>query len=346
VYDGGFSAATADGRFSAKLNGLAQVRYTLLVPEEGESSQTFDVQQARLSLSGTLFDPRITYFFQMRAGTTSNETKFTMLDWWGKYSVAPELAAMFGRFVLPYSRQFQAGPARQLFPETSVADQTFALGRSTGTRAGGQYGRFSYDVAAVNTIRWPGASGERNFDGPIAGVGRIAYDILASYGSVETSPTPPADPQLTAGLAAAYNPVEDASATSNVLPGDSTMNVTADLGWRWQRATAQAALYFRRNDVAARGMPDLDDWGWYVQAGYFLVPSRWELAARVSGVDFQAQNNPDTPGGQTDYSAGLNYYLYGNNVKVQADYTLIDTSPFSGDDRMNNRMRLQVQLLF
>lgn len=346
TYDGGFVASTDDGVYSIKLNGLAQMRYTLLVPEQGESSNSFDVAQARLSLGGTLFDPRLSYFFQMQASTLGNENRFTMLDWWGKWTVAPELGVTAGRFVLPYSRQFQVGPARTLLVDRSIADAVFSLGRSVGARAGGQHGRLSYDLAAVNSIRGAGAGGQRNFGGEIAGVGRVGFDILAPYGNVETSPVPPVDPQLSTGLAVGYNPVDEASSAANVMPGDRTVNVTADLGWRWQRATAQAAFYYRQNQVERGGLPDVNDWGWYVQGGFYVVPSRWELAARVAGVDFETQNNPDTAGGQTEYSLGLNYYLYGHNVKVQSDYSLVDTDPFTGESRLDSRVRVQLQLLF
>jgi hypothetical protein len=77
------------------------------------------------------------------------------------------------------------------------------------------------------------------------------------------------------------------------------------------------------------------------------VPEHWELAARISGVDFQEANNPATFYKKTtEYMLGLNYYLYGHSLKVQLDYSFLDQDPFAGSNRSNNRVRLQTQFLF
>ncbi|MCK5270139.1 MAG: hypothetical protein KAJ46_05110, partial [Sedimentisphaerales bacterium] len=50
---------------------------------------------------------------------------------------------------------------------------------------------------------------------------------------------------------------------------------------------------------------ELDNYGWYAQAGYFIVPEKFELVSRVSGVHVDSTND------MYEYAAGWNYYISG-----------------------------------
>ena len=106
----------------------------------------------------------------------------------------------------------------------------------------------------------------------------------------------------------------------------------------------QAAGYYRRNEFERLSQIG-HDWGYYGQPGYYLT-ERLELAGRVSGVDFQFANNPRTRGDVREYTTGINYYLYGHNVKLQIDYSFLDGDPFVGKSTSDNRFRVQTQVLF
>jgi hypothetical protein len=217
------------------------------------------------------------------------------------------LTVQAGRFILPYSRQFYTHPGNLLFGDLSEADYAFNLQRAVGVHAGGKWGRLSYDVAAINSIRALDAGGQQNVGDEIASLGRLEFDILGPYGYLDSSPTPVSAPQLSVGLAAAFNPIDEASVFQNVLPEDRTTNVTLDTGFHWDRWTLQAAGYYRRNNLKAANRPDSDDWGYYGQVGYYLVPGRWEIAGRISGVDFDQFNNPeDVFSNTTEYNIGFN----------------------------------------
>lgn len=345
-YDGGFSVRSADDRFSLKVNGLAQVRYTLFAPEEGDTNHNFDVALGRLAFSGNVFDPNLTYFMQLHGSTFGNRNGISLLDWWMQYRLLPELSMQAGRFVLPYSRQFYTHPGNLLFPDLSEADLAFDLPRGIGVHTAGAFGRLSLHGAVLNSVRALDGAGQQNLNDKIGVLGRVELAILDPYGYLESSPKPVSAPQFSLGVAAAFNPIDEPSALQNVLPGDQTINVTVDAGFRWQYLTLQAAGYYRRNDLNGSGRPQSHDWGYYGQIGLYLVPERWELAARVSGVDFDKPNAPGTLGDTTAYSLGLNYYLYGHNAKLQADYSFLAQDPFVGPHRSDNRVRLQTQVLF
>jgi hypothetical protein len=346
IYDGGFFVRSKDNSFSLKLNGFGQFRYTFFSPEKGKSNNNFDLALGRLAFSGSAFDPKFTYFMQFEGSTFGNNNNVTMLDWWGKYTFSPELYVQTGRSLIWYSRQFITHPGNLLFPDLSEAEFAFSHFRAIGAGIGGKVlERLSYTAQVANSIRALDAGGQENFGREMATVGRLEFDVLDPYGYIESVPTPVSAPQLSIGVAGSYNPVDSASAFQNVLPGDRTMNGLIDGGFRWHELTLQAAGYFRHNN--RRRVSSSDDWGYYGQAGYYLVPEHWELTARISGVDFQEANNPDTFYKKTTaYTIGLNYYLYGHGLKLQMDYSFLDSDPFIGTNQSNNRLRVQTQFLF
>jgi hypothetical protein len=344
VYDGGFYVRSKDNRSSLNINGFAQARYTFLAPDQGRSRNNFDVALARLAFSGTIFDPKVSYFFQFEGTTFGNNNRETMLDWWMQYSFADYAKVQAGRFILPYSRQFYTHPGNLLFTDLSEADYAFNLQRAVGANLSGKVGKLSYHAVVTNSIRALDAGGQQNAGAEVAWQGRLEYDILKPSGYLESSPTPVVDPQLSLGIAAAFNPVDDGSGFQNVMPGDRTTNVTIDGGFRYQGLSFQAAGYYRRNNFER--LSDIGhDWGYYGQVGYYLT-ERLELAGRVSGVDFQFANNLGTRGDVREYMSGVNYYLYGHNVKLQVDYSYLDGDPFIGRSTSDHRFRVQTQVLF
>jgi hypothetical protein len=68
---------------------------------------------------------------------------------------------------------------------------------------------------------------------------------------------------------------------------------------------------------------ELDNYGWYWQAGYFIVPKTFELAARVGGVCVDNTNDAH------EYTGGWNWYLAGNDLKLSMDITYIDDLPIN-----------------
>ncbi len=91
--------------------------------------------------------------------------------------------------------------------------------------------------------------------------------------------------------------------------------------------------------------------GAYVQAGYFLpipgLENKLEAVARVGGISTLSGRQEGT----WEYASGMNYYIQGNKVKVQADVTKVSEAPISApysslanvnDDALVFRMQLQV----
>jgi hypothetical protein len=87
--------------------------------------------------------------------------------------------------------------------------------------------------------------------------------------------------------------------------------------------------------------------GYYGQVGYMLT-KKWELAARAGQFLSEGSSNRTE-----EYALGLNYYVFGNNFKIQTDVTYIpNEAAFTSstlDSVINTQdliFRMQVQLKF
>jgi hypothetical protein len=86
----------------------------------------------------------------------------------------------------------------------------------------------------------------------------------------------------------------------------------------------------------------LNDQGFFVQGGYFVIPEKLEIAGRYELIDY-GKNHPE--GGTLGlvdnrrfYTAGLNYFLKGRDHKLQINYIHREeelSGPFFGDNDEN-----------
>ncbi len=121
----------------------------------------------------------------------------------------------------------------------------------------------------------------------------------------------------------------------------NTHNFTADALLRVQGLSVLGSVHYRK--AAPSGLPGgaRDGVGLSVQAGY-LLDERWPL--EVVGMYSQLRRS----GAASDLDAanelvfGLNYYLQGHALKLQADYAHLWLHTIAGSD--DNRLRLQLQV--
>lgn len=374
-YKGGFYIASEDKDYSVYVNGLFQVRYTGFKPSEsvaslGESAagtNNFDVFLGRLALSGNVFQPGINYFLQMQGSTAGNSNTMTLLDWFVARSFSSHLTLQAGRSWTPYSYEYYDNPGNYLFPDLSTAEYAFALSRAIGFQAYGQESKVSYAVMVSNSIPALDAGGQENFNAKLAVIGHAQFDLLAPYGYVETDPAGAKKPELTLWTSAAYNPVNSSSGFQNATAGDTTVNATATLGFRYKYFTLQPTGYYRRTTPVS-GAAIKNSWGYGEQAGIYLVPHKFEFGERISGVNWGAADNgagaPVPPAGAApvenawfvgppfsyhrvqEDSAGLNYYIHAHNAKVQMEYSYLHGNTFAAQKFTANRVWIQTQIMF
>ena len=137
-----------------------------------------------------------------------------------------------------------------------------------------------------------------------------------------------------------------------------------DMAFKYMGFSATSEYILRMVDPRRAGRQPFTPWwlltrqgnrtvqqGAYLQFGYFLpipgLENKLEAVARVGAVSALA-NDQDC---SWEYAGGLNYYIHGQNVKLQADITKIDEAPISSayksianvnDDALIFRCQLQV----
>lgn len=367
-FNNDFHFATTDNKYTMSVHGLFQPRFTEFVANDDAKAlgapptadSDFDIYLGRLAFYGSAFDPSIKYFVQFQGSTSTNTNNVFFLDWFAQKEFSSKLAVQMGRSWTPYSYENFLNPGNFMFPDFSVAEYAFALSRSVNFEATGQDGKLAYALMITNSVPGLDAGAQENFNNKLGWIGHVQYDILAPYGYEESAPEGAASPELSIWTSAAYNPVNAASALSNQTAGDRTVGATTTVGFREGWFTLQNTGFYRRtlSDIE----PNFNAWGYAEQAGYYLIPKRVELDARISGVLWGA---PDfsgfTPGTEvntwyagpnfpyhriTEHSVGFNYYLYGHNAKIQTAYSYLTGNTFSDKGFAANRVWIQAQVMF
>ncbi|HET7537429.1 MAG TPA: porin, partial [Candidatus Didemnitutus sp.] len=95
--------------------------------------------------------------------------------------------------------------------------------------------------------------------------------------------------------------------------------------------------YFHHNLNRTMGT-DFSMDGWYVQAGYYLPGRRWQLVGRYETFDA----NTDVAGNvSSNWTAGVSYYLKGDDLKFALNYILGDPAgPLKDQGRLLGRVQL------
>jgi hypothetical protein len=165
-----------------------------------------------------------------------------------------------------------------------------------------------------------------------------------------------------------YNPVNSSSTFENELPGDTTYGANTSVGFRWGYLTLQGTGYYRNTNPGTTAhlqgtKKSYDSWGFAEQTGYYIVPGKWEIAQRISGVAWGAPEIPTAPRGSqetywfsgpdlfsyhkiTEFTGGLNYYLFNHNAKIELQYSYLAGKDFHDKGFGANRIWLQSQVQF
>ena len=102
------------------------------------------------------------------------------------------------------------------------------------------------------------------------------------------------------------------------------------------------AAYIWGSRKPQAGADRYDTSGWYAQAGFFLKPDKWEIAARYGETDPSDLVGPDKI---KELRGGVNFFYARHALKVQADFGRIETDSSSGGTK-NNELRIQTQFIF
>jgi len=361
----GLNFKSKDGDYSLNARITLVPRYEYNGLDNKEDQNTFRVRRGNLTFAGNVFSKKLFYKFKLNFVTSKVDEVFE--DAYLDYRFNDAFGIEFGQFKIPYNRQQISASEKLQFPDRSLASDEFRFAgqdvTTTCTLASGEkitgvgiscsggavksdvYSsrRFNYDPGLMfhgelfnKKLEYAAAitngSGYNrlNLNKDFLYSGRLVWNALGNHGYSESDVERSEKPALFLGVSGGYN-VRDYDKLKVTQAG-------AETGFKYKGLSVLGEYFFRNNRTVA-GVTTRDH-GYYAQAGYFIVPKHFEVAARASQIFFDGPSN-----NKSEFSAGLNYYFIDHDLKIQADYSYLPEQATAGTVK-NHRARLQFQAWF
>jgi hypothetical protein len=356
-----------NGRFLLSPHLRLQTVYTGIVASRGMSDGAapdqsgFTLTHAELIMEGHVWSRMLAYRLQWDAAASP-----TLKDAYVQIGPPHRFGVRVGQFKVPYGLQRWTYSGQLEFLDISAPMAAFQLNRDVGIMLLGRplAGKIEYELAVIN-----GAGiGKPNDNIDLAYAARI---VAAPFG-----PVPPGEgdlewharPRMSFGVAGYYNliPTDVIART-----GDPTANTDQDNDGRidnvaiWQgnfemkavwRGASLQSEWFGRYEKPGGVFASRSYWGAYVQAGYFIIRERLQVAGRVARTDVPLYGS--TPGQRAlfgdridEQGAAVSAYVRGRRIKLQVDYTHLHsvyaaTGADAGSAPTQHRVRAGLQVGF
>jgi len=340
----------------------------------------FEWNRLRIYFTGWLWDKNLKYVFYLENSTNNGDNNVKLGDAYFEYEYCKDQKIQWGQFQIPFGKQgINAGTFNQMFVDYSLAHAVFQAGPSLGVMPYGDVlnKKLTYRTGIFNGVNNAGDESSL-LDSKVAAVGRLEYHVLPGYDQVDESDLIYHEkPAMDIAGSVLYNQNDGdngggngrrtlAYAVQDLIRagrggygnspdlGSEYVQLGADTGFKYKGLSITGEYYFRNirsehewsawNRLTAGGRGTNSPQGGYVQAGYFIIPKKFEVAGRLGGVWGLGDD-------QTwEETLGVNYYIHGQALKLSADITHIDEVPISNktlDLTVNDKdvwiYRLQVQ---
>jgi phosphate-selective porin OprO/OprP len=220
-------------------------------------------------------------------------------------------------------------------------------------------GVFGYQVGVF------GGGGQNTLrtDSHVMPVARLVWNAMGTMGNSETDLQDHQTPALSVGVDGFQNEVHKTAANAfDVL----VLNYLGPAGWvgrnipafdtgeeihvkswefeaqfKWHGLAMQGEYFQGRAEGDTSGVK-VYAYGWYAQAGYFILPKKLDLAARYSFVDYNRSLSND---GVSVINTAATWYFRANNLKLVVDYSRTHRQRASLAPANDQAILVQVQLM-
>ncbi|MDA0661045.1 MAG: porin [Planctomycetota bacterium] len=387
-YDDGFVIRPIDPKrhpFDLKVEGWVQFRHHVFardantwtdnagVTQPVRRRNAFDIERARLNLSGHVIDQRSTYFIQIDGDTDGNHT-LDFFDYWWAWKFSDSFQIQMGKRKVPGSRQWLLGARRTRLIDRPMAADFFRPDRTIGVFGVGTLGDSGhYELMVGNgysSANIPNAAS----DDRLTFAATNYFDLLGDFGGELVDFGNSDEALIRIGHSFVYSPqagrvagvpldeadfIRLADGTRLTQPGALAPGVTVsdfdvvlysvDAAWKHRGWSVDAELFLRWIEQIQGNGPlpvsDIFQRGFFVEGGHFLIPKLLDFNVRYSQVSGESGN-------ASEYSAGFNWYpLEKSTMKVSFDVTSLDGSPLqnttsdvlAGDDGTLFRTQFQAE---
>jgi len=349
----GFRWQSKTGAFLFNPYVLAQARLAVnYVDDEGLNladpdnfiNTGFGIPNALLGVAGRAFN-KLTFNLTVNLACAGKACLLNQV--WTDINVRDEFRIRVGKFKTPmhWSTQVRLGQTQfPILPESlstivnipfdiNAVNPALLTGFDIGIMFHGRVAnKFEYQVGIFNGegigVNAPTSSLSDDTNVPsLLYAARVAYTPFGPLGLQEGGPEAPRDLRLSIGASVSYN-VEANFETSNDLRAGLEVALSVE-GFYWSLEGYLLHMDFvERQDDA----PSYLFWGAHTQAGYTFQMGL-EPVVRVEVFD---RNSVDEGGVLIMPSVGLNYYLYKQNLKIQAMYRYLARAGHDDDFAAND----------
>jgi phosphate-selective porin OprO and OprP len=302
-------------------SGYTQLRYVQM--EEKGKRSGFDIRRARLDIKGSI-SPYFSYRLQ-----TEFADKPKILDATGEIKLSDYFVITAGQFKVPFSMENLASSNKlEMIDRSQVVEAMVARGKDV---IGNQNGR---DIG----IQVGGGFLKKN------GIPLIEYRLAVFNGSgINIADTANSAKDIVGRLI--LNPVKGLSFGGGYYGGYGKARQANVNGVHQTRdrfgfeASYALSRFSMKGEYIYGNDKDIDRKGWYLQAGYFVIPQKLQLLAKYDLFDLNTKI-PNTT--SISYVFGGNYN-FNNWSRIQVFYTVRAEQVKS---IINNYLAVQYQIGF
>jgi phosphate-selective porin len=354
-----------------KLDGRIQARYTYQENDDPkDNTSEFSIPRLRLGVGGSAFenvefkvevdfipdskqketltaDPA-TGAVSSTKGDIESSTKVSLKDAKVVFTQYDYAHLTVGHFKVPFSRQEITSSGNQQFVNRAEINKE-VQGRDVGFMIGDYSGKkmFEYAVGGFNGTK----TANKNDNEGFLLAGRIAFNPFGEFKYSESNLEGEAM-RISIGANLLTNELTtsgsnkklDFSEESDDVDTDTT-KYGVDLGMKFLDNASIFAEYIQSKSEPEGGT-EVKSQGYYVQGGYFVLPPRLEITARVEGYD--PDDSVDNTGDIAWTTVGLNYFFKKHDWKVQTNYVIKDEEedPTTGEKKDDDTLLVQLQVKF
>ncbi len=323
---------------SAKLDisNRLQVRFTEVMPEVGDDTGSFRIRRMKTKFEGWVYTKDLTYELQLNWPDTANPLEDANVNYdFTKGKKTFMLKA--GQYKVPFGRQELTSSGSQQFVDRALASNEFARGRDIGIQLWGNPlgGKIDWRVGIFNGN---GRTVSANDNDEFQTNARVTFqpfgDVRYSEGDFESSSKP------LFAIAGQYESNERPQAAVGTTPADSVDReiVGGDVVFKYKGLFVYGEFYDATTERVVA--TDFDSSGFIAQVGYFVIPQKFEIAARLAEIDPNSDRDDDE---REERGVALGYFFNKHNHKLQADYRQLENKATARED---DEFRLQYQVIF
>lgn len=365
-YDDGFVIRPFDPQehpFEMKLGGWAQFRYVGFarnretwtdnggVTRPIQNRNEFELERARLHLSGYAIDRRLTYYILMDGDTDGADLVDFFYYWWA-WELGEGQHVYLGKRKVAACRQWLLSSRNTRLADRPMATDFFRPARTVGVYGETKIGETGYFEAMIGDGYRTETTDPSQLDDELAFAATNYWDPFGDFGAYLTdfhhTPTPlvrlghsfvfapnagivagqPTEESDFVRLTDGTKMTEQNAFAPGVRLSDFTVYLySLDFAFQWRGWSLDAEYYMRwiQNMKANGPLPvsQLYQHGYFVEGGYFLIPEKLDFNVRYSYVG-------GLYGTGEEIGAGFNIYPCDTRrLKLTFDAVKINNSPLN-----------------